>query len=206
MYLYVFVFIILSIMSIYMELFSLRVAHINEKQTSGAEIMFTWHNGAYKYVKKNVDIDSMTIDTNCSVSPTYNPKCKDGSAINTFLTANNIGSYQYLPVNFNFNFISTQFPSYVFKDSNGVRIITFVYNGNRSMGLTSGQMIQQIVRSKFPAISYGSIQVNKCDGSASGNHIKSNSLGDWSGHSFKPCYNVPSSFQVGSVGIISILK
>lgn len=211
MYLYVFVFIILSVMSIYMELFSMRVARLSEQQTTAAGIMYTWHNGAYKYAKAHFN-DGNSADTCLIGGPnpiTGTVKCKDGggSSIDYFnVVSEGTGSskVQYVPDGFNLTYISTQYPSYVHKDGTQRFIVTYVMNGGTAMGLDAGQTVSQLVRSKIPPVSFGSVLDLKCDGSA-GRRIKMRDFNDWGGTNVDYCYDVPSTINIGSIGILSHL-
>lgn len=53
MYLFVFIFLLLSIAGLYTELYMLQVSQMLSKQKAIAETMLTWHGGAMAFAKKN---------------------------------------------------------------------------------------------------------------------------------------------------------
>jgi len=51
MYLFVFVFLVMSVVGLYTQVYALQMSKMYEKQTGAAQIMLTWHEGMRKYVK-----------------------------------------------------------------------------------------------------------------------------------------------------------
>lgn len=55
MYLFVFVFLVMSVVGLYTQVYALQASKMYEKQTGAAQIMLTWHEGMKKHVKNQYD-------------------------------------------------------------------------------------------------------------------------------------------------------
>lgn len=194
-----------------MQLFSLRVARINEQQTTAAGLMYIWHSGAYKYAKEHVNVDAMTDGTSCLISPVSGTQCDDriSPPSKATLTVNNDAQGQYLPTGFNVGFVGTQFISHVYKTSADKKfIITYVYNGGTAMGVNAGQMMEQIKRLDRHVVTYGGVRsATKCDNAMIPGTILETStfLSGKGSTQIKSCFDIQSTIPDGSVGLVSYL-
>ncbi len=97
MYLFVFIFLLLSILGLYTQIYTLQVAKMLAKQTAIAQTMLKWHGGAVKFAK---DINVTVSTQGCMLSSggqiTGIPACSQGQLAATnhdYLHSGYSGSY-----------------------------------------------------------------------------------------------------------------
>lgn len=191
MYLYVFVFIILAIMSIYMELFSMRVARLSEQQTTGATIMRTWHDGAYAFALSNrAGITNGT--SGCAISPIGAPPCAPR------LTGAYDASNQYFAPEF-YDATSSYFTSYGYL--NGTEYYVITYMTSSQMGFTPDQVAQQVGRLKYHRTTFGTAFGSVVNGT--GACVGRGFLTPASGDIPEECYTIGVTPITGTIGFIS---
>ncbi len=195
MYLYVFVFIILSIMGIYTELFSLRMARIAEQQTGAAELVFTWHGAVTKLARvRSIN----TSADGCSLTNGGNPPCS------TMLTGAVIDGIAYLPNGY--DFLNYQFTSRLFQTAGYRYVITYIPpNSPAILGYPPEQIGAQIRNARYSVVNYGRVQA-ACPGQPAGRYFVMppirNGIG---GASQTQCVPVGLAVPEGAFGFITFL-
>lgn len=210
MYLFVFVFVIISIMGLYTELMSIRVARIAANQKAAAETMMVWHGAEYEFVKTLMP--ALGFDAQpCSLTPVYTGPVVPASC--TVVGAVHVlpdytpapvafGGRNYLPMGYSYATLQWNTLYYV----NGQQyILTFMAPNEVRLGYTANQVYQQMRNSAFPKISYGRIETTTCIGSvppATRQFVTNEYIAG-----VQVCYPVPAAAFVpdGSIGIISII-
>lgn len=201
MYLFVFIFVMMSVLGLYTELFSLRIAHIMANQKAIAEAMMVWHGAAYYLAKDNITAWVIP-PAGCSVTA--------GSALancgaTLSLAADGIKNRVYLPIGYAYGEPDLRFETRVYSVGTARYIVTFVLSGSTHLGFTHTQIYQQMVTARLPEVSYGHVSVGTCQGGTPGTWLMTRAYMNTT----QLCYSVLSSgntvVPVGSVGIISIL-
>jgi hypothetical protein len=196
MYLYVFVFIIMTIMGLYTELFSLRIARVAENQKALAEIIFVWHGGAHNLIA--VVGNPAVGAPGCSVSPNTTPNFQ-GPACATTMTAVNAATH--LPPGY--DYANVKFNSRLIENGGQRYLITYVLPNETIMGYTAQQIRAQMLRTDYPSYQYGVVAATCPSTGAAGRWFVTGALDDGNGTVSAPCYTVPNGMTVGSVGFIS---
>lgn len=199
MYLYVFVMLIVAIMGIYTELFSLRLARIAEKQTTIADTVYKWHLGAFGLADAK---DLTTVDVNgCSLTPAVVPYCVDGASVSTFLSGIDVDGVRYLPTGY--PYATMQFDSRLFQLDGSRYVITFVRPGAVLLGYTQPQIWNQVKNMSLGALSHGRVQAVCAGGVGAGPWFVPPPISDGAGVPQTLCFRVGNQVPVDSVGFIS---
>ncbi|MGE4350683.1 MAG: hypothetical protein AB7E52_00670 [Bdellovibrionales bacterium] len=198
MYLFVFTFLILSILGLYTELFSLRMAMVSSNQTIAAEAMMFWHGAVYTYVRDNktsittVPATGSTISLNSSVCglPAF--------------TKGEISGKTYLPTDYNTtNDVELNFSTILYQTNGDYFVITYLNPTAIKLGYTADQLYKQMQNADLPQVSYGRVQQNTtCIGGTNGNWLVTQEYVNGT----QICYPVPSTVTAisdGATGIIS---
>ncbi len=206
MYLFVFIFLLLSAMGLFTEVYMLQAARLWARQKTVGEIMLTWHSSAYELVKElAIDLGGVWP---CRVSPTALPagvlpcqrqlQSPDGAPVAPY-------TRHYLPPGYQYSVSQLRFPSVVYVSPAGVRyLVTYVpkeEDGETSwMGYTSGEILNQIQRTNAPKVSFGRVVNGNCNGVA-GYWFMTTAYQDGT----RICYPALGSIPAGSVGYVSTL-
>lgn len=182
MYLFVYVFLLLSVMGLYTQLFVLSTTRMAENQKGVAEIMLVWHGAAYKKAKSNVDTD-------CFLTNDWVPACTN------LLVDADLPGYQFGNTSFRFR-------SYIYTIGGSRHVMTYVPAAPNTLGYTAQQILAQMRNTDFPRISYGGVATTSCNGAAAAHQLVTSEVG--TGNQ-QICYPLPAAIPDGAVGIISIL-
>lgn len=196
MYLFVFIFVILSVLGLYTELFTLRVASLASQQKVAAETMMFWHGAAYTFARDfktslvGVPAAGCTLALGFSVCglPVYNKGAINGKI--------------YLPDDYNSSDSELVFRSVIFKVGTTDYVLTYVNSDEYKLGYSSNQIYKQMGTAELPAISYGRVMTGTCVGNTvSGHWLASPNYVNGK----QTCYVVPPALLIndGAVGIIS---
>ncbi len=183
MYLFVYVFLLLSVMGLYTQLFVLSTTRMAENQKGVAEIMLVWHGAAYKKAKSNANTD-------CYLTSDFG-----GTACASSLAASD------LPTDYQFANTSFKFRSYVYTISSSRYVVTYVPPTSNTLGYSAQQILAQMRNTDFPKISYGGVATTSCNG-VNGHWLVTNEIATGNR---QICYPAPVAIPDGSAGIISIL-
>ncbi|MDD2325762.1 MAG: hypothetical protein PHW63_07165 [Alphaproteobacteria bacterium] len=206
-YLFVFVSLVISVMSIYTEIVSARFAQTSLGQAAIAETMMLWHGAEYAFAKNSV-IPTDSFLSGCSLSPTFDVgnECTDGGTIYqlpdyTLAPLAVYGSRNYLPVGYNY---AIQWYTMFFTNAGYKYILTFMdpsaANNSRRFGYSVEDVFSQLQNASVPKISYGRIDTGTCLGGAGvEHHLVTNEFLN----GVQVCYPVPLTVNDGSIGIIS---
>ena len=200
MYLFVFIFVIMSVLGLYTELFSLRMAQIMAQQKTVAETMMQWHAAAFRLIKDN-ETDINIPANGCSL--TEAPFCtliSSGASLSLPATA----AGAYLPVGYAAD-TEVQFDTLVYTSGTTRHLVTYVTAGDTRLGFTTAQIYQQMKNARLSQMSYGYVATQTCAGGSAGTwlmttaYITSPSL-------YQICYPIPLNagvpvVPVGSVGV-----
>lgn len=205
MYLFVFIFLMLSTMGLFTEFFLLQSARLWSNQKAAAEIMISWHSGATFLAK---ELSSSLGALPCRVSPSLLP---EGSALcsRSLQNPNNPVALpytrHYLPVGYRYTQTQMQLPSILYTASGVKYLVTYVPKetaiGETSwFGFTAAELLQQMRNAKVPDINFGQVIDDACNGV--NGHWFSTSVYQ---NATQICYPALATIPVGSVGLISIL-
>lgn len=207
MYLYVFVFIIVAILSIHMQLFSTRVARMAEGQTGAATYMHVFHEGAVKYAFSERGNIVLPGSGYCLLHTGGALGCKDsgGGDINLTLVA----ADQYFPDDFDEDTIGNNLEVVYYENSGQPFILTYLPNVSTAtiVGYNAKQVYVQLQNTDFSPMSYGVVLENAC-GAAGTRRLQTQSVAVTTAQLVTPCYMVPKdlpTYEVPeeAVGIIS---
>lgn len=191
-----------------MQLFSMRVARINEQQTTAAGVMYTLHKGAHKYAAHNYSKTDSAEPCIISYTTVLNgtPRCSKGGAVDARLTDTDDGTNHFLPDGFNWDTMKNYFDSYVYKVGVGdtAFVITYMKPTDSVLGYNPAQIARQMKLLDYPISLHGTV-VNDitCVG------FKTSTVRSTAGGAkYTPCYTVPvgtgnGQIPVGSIGLIS---
>jgi hypothetical protein len=154
MYLFVFVFLLMGILGLYTEVFSLQSAHQFAQQAGIAQTMLLWHNAAVAYAKTNKgSLAGLTVP--CYVSSGA-PVC---SLTPVFSVSAN------LPNGYN---AAYTFPSVVFSSAAQYYLLTYVAPPSAAkldgpvttppIGFTVGEILRQIQNTGVSPMIYGAVK------------------------------------------------
>lgn len=207
MFLYVYIFLMLTALGLFTEVYMLQASKLWAAQKAVAELMQIWHGGGYTMAKELRA--SLGATYPCRLTPTALPgigasvpQCQkilqDPSAP--------LGSYPryYLPPGYRFDQASFQFPSVVYKAGTSIYLLTYIpptADGSPSwLGYTADEILQQMQKTDAPAISYGKV-MTECNG-ATGHFFVTVTYQNTT----NICFPVPTAVVPdGSVGYISVL-
>jgi hypothetical protein len=205
MYLFVFVFLMLSLVGIYTQIYITRVGVLDSKQRAAADLMQAWHDGAYEAGR---DTDSTAITaTGCSLTNGY---LTSGSGAKPCLKTGvpryvGNGTFPDLPSGYQLTYT---WRSVAYKDSTTSKnyVITIVPPPGTSDGLITdppigmplGELYNQLSKTGLPATAYGLT-------TQTGTNIILRTKGaKLNGTTYDFEYqNLPSDAPVGSLVIIS---
>ena len=185
----------MSVLGLYTELFSLRMAQIMSQQKAVAEMMMQWHASAYLLAKDNLATINFTA-TGCSLS---------GGATPCSVTLTGATATTYLPVGYDNTNADMRFESVVFLDGLARRLVTYIPVGESRLGFTQAQIYQQMRNARLAESTYGYVATGTCAGGTAGTwlmtkaHVTAPSL-------YQICYAIPLNggapiVPVGAVGI-----
>lgn len=213
MYLYVFIFLMLSTLGLFTEVYLLQASRLWSEQKAVGELMFVWHSAAYTLAKELSANLGATFP--CRVSPTALPATVP--ICQRYLqdpSGNPVAPYtrHYLPLGYKYSTSQYRFPSLVYKVDNVAYLVTYVpkeANGGTSwLGYTANEILRQLQKTEVPPVSYGRLLSGNCNG-VSGQWFATNVYYD----STQVCYPAPQTTTVppvgylpaGSVGLVSPL-
>ncbi|NCC03883.1 MAG: hypothetical protein EOM37_07540 [Proteobacteria bacterium] len=201
MYLYVFVFIIMTIMGLYTELFSLRIARVAENQKALAEVMFVWHGGAHNLATTE-GITTAAVN-GCSVSPNTTPNFR-ATLCSTTLSGLVVNGEQRLPPGY--DYANVKFNSRLIENGGQKYLITYVLPTETILGYSADQIRAQMYRTDYPPYLYG-VVASPCPSTGeAGRWFVTGAFDDGTGTAIRLCYSVPTGvngIDIGSVGFIS---
>jgi len=199
MYLFVFIFVIMSVLGLYTELFTLRMSQLMSRQKPAAETMMLWHGAANYFVRDKmatllpIPATGCTL-TNYAVLPTI-PACA------TMFTAS---FATYLPLGYQSGDTEMQFESRLYSSGASTYLVTFIPAGTTKLGFSTTQISQQMKNAGLPLTSYGYVANGTCMGGAAGTWLMTNAFAG----SVQVCYSVVTGgttvIPVGSIGIVSL--
>lgn len=206
MYLFVFVFLVLSVMGLYTELLVVRIARSAANQTIAAETMQLWHTAQYEYMKATDAFTSFS--TGCSLTYMYGTNCFKTPctyylpAYTSSPTTCN-ASRNYLPQGYLFVNAALRFNTIYYRSTSPIShyIITFVQPTEVRLGFRADQIYKQLKNSGIPKISYGVVDTTACMGGTTGRWLVTQ---EYIGGN-QVCYPVPSIVPDGSVAIVTNL-
>jgi len=205
MYLFVFIFLMLSTMGLFTEFFLMQSARLWANQKAAAEIMMTWHSGATSLAKElSADLGALP----CRVSPNALPS---GSVLCQRYLQNPSSAIvlpytrHYLPVGYRYTLAQMQLPSIVYESGGARYLATYVpketvVGDSAWSGFTASELLQQMRNAKIPDISYGQVIDGNCNGVYG--HWFSTALYQ---NTTQICYPALATIPAGSVGMISVL-
>lgn len=186
MYLLVFVTLMLSIIGLYAEVYTLQAARIFAGQKAVGEVMILWHNAASKYVKNNL----VSFPTTCYVPPVTLPPMLP--------CAKSMGDPGVLPSGY--NDADFRWRTLVYVSGGQKYLYTFVTppGGNMALpvttpavGFSTSEIFQQVRNTGLDTVVYGMV---------SGSNLQARA-GD-----IAVSYPVPAVMQTnGTIAIVSIL-
>ncbi len=191
MYLYVYVFLLMGIISLYTQLHLVQVGRMAANQKALAEVMFMWQDGAYDFVKDN-GLSATCIVSRGTENPPSSPLSDNCSSLMTEHTK--VG-------------ITSPFNSVIYTISGTSYLVTYVIDnasGYARAGFRSSEIYQQMKNTDLTPNVYGSVSATSCpsvpghrgfftDGRIDGEVV---------------CYPVTSSttlIPTGAVGYVSML-
>lgn len=203
MYLFVYIFLLLSIMGLYSQLYMLQAASEKQYEVTAAQTMHSWHAAAHNLAR----LTGMkpTAGAPCSItSPGANVPC--GYVLldpATTVYPPGYPDYSLLPLGYNYN---QKFESTVYELGGRGYLITYVRANRWILGFTSGELYSQIRRTNLPLSTYGQVVNEVCDGVVGAKAVFTNEyITPPSGVTYRLCYPVPSTLPDGSVAFISLL-
>lgn len=199
MYLFVFIFVILSVMGVYTELFSLRMASMAAQQKVVAETMMFWHGGVYTFARDYKASLTGVPSTGCQLT-------LDVSVCGLpVFTRGDIGGKTYLPLDYNLTGDSQLlFHTVLFRPDTDYYVLTYVASNEVRLGYTADQIYRQMNNANLPRISYGRVISGSCLGGSAGHWLATNEYIN----GVQVCYTIPTgasglNINDGAVGIIS---
>jgi len=198
MYLFVFIFVVLSVLGLYTQLFTMRMAEVMSHQTGVAQTMMMWH-GAADYLTRD-HVAFVPPVAGCSVSVAT----MDPYSCGFRLTLGNLPprNVPYLPGDYNLN-TETTFSSVVYTSGTINYLLTYITAGETKLGFTAAQIHKQMMNARFHELYYGVVAAGGCSGP--GTWLKTTAYSN----ALEVCYPIPAAVvphvPVGSIGILSIL-
>lgn len=204
MYLFVFIFVILSVMGLYTELFSLQMANLVSKQKIAAETMMFWHGAVSSFaLDKRASITLPLPATGCAIAI--------GASVCGLPTFNRgpIAGKIYLPADYNIsNDAELRFTTRLYRAANGdFLVLTFVNPSILNppiakMGYTVEQIKKQMANAQFPPIIYGTVKTGTCLGGSAGRWLMTEEYVNGA----QVCYEVPPSLTAVTDGAVGIIR
>ena len=194
MYLYVYIFVLMSIIGYYTQLFVLRAVEMESKQTTLADVMAVWHDEAYRIAKEN----KATLFGGA-------PSCALGKASGALADPTaDCASVVSLPAgmtsDMTFNTIAYTADSINY-------VVTYVMddaNGFTKVGYSSAEVESQIRRLKIPVAYIGKTMNMDCNGTVGDYFMTTAKVG-----SDIVCFPISSGgvtfLPLGAVGMISVM-
>ncbi|MDD3181587.1 MAG: hypothetical protein PHD48_02120 [Alphaproteobacteria bacterium] len=198
MYLFVFIFAILSVLGLYTELFSLRMANLAAQQKVAAETMMFWHGGVYTFAREYKASLTTVPATGCTITLGV-------SVCGLPLFAKgDISGKTFLPSDYNpTGDVELMFRSRLYQANNDYYVLTYLNPGEVKLGYTVDQFYRQMKNANLPPVSYGRVMTGTCLGGGVGHWLATQSYVG----GLQICYTVPVPLTIsdGAVGIITNL-
>lgn len=200
MYLFVYIFLLLSIIGLYSQLFMLQIAGEKSYEVTVGQSMYQWHESAFDLAKQMAITPAP--DSVCALTdPDVEAPCayvlKDPNGVVP-------AGYprHFLPVGYNYNL---KFRSLAYNVSGKNYVATFIDTGETRLGLTPAEVFIQVKRTSIPQSAYGQVQNGTCDAHVgrvafTGTYVKPES-----GALSRICFPVPATMPESSVIFVSIL-
>lgn len=201
MYLFVFIFVILSVLGLYTELFTLRMASVMAQQKVAAESLRFWHGGVATFVSDNRSKITIIPGGGCLITLEASVCGLPIFTKNTVATSV-LPNKVYLPTDYNIaNDAELLFRTRLFTAGTGNYVLTYVNANEWKLGFTADQIYRQMKNAKLPAISYGRVMTGTCMGGVSGHWLATQTYSK----GVQVCYDIPVALNIadGAVGIIS---
>ncbi|HBM90516.1 MAG TPA: hypothetical protein DD400_01365 [Rhodospirillaceae bacterium] len=184
MYLYVYVFLLMGLIGLYTQLHLVQVGRMAERQKALAEIMFTWHDGAFAFVKDK------TLSS-CVVSKDPDNTPASGTPCVPLMT-----SHTESGITKPFNSVAyTSGESYLI-----TYVIDHATTGYARYGFRSSEIFQQMKNTDLTPTAYGSVSATSCPGLSGQGFFTEGRI-----DGVVVCYPVSATIPVGAVGFISPL-
>jgi len=166
MYLFVFVFLVMSVVGLYTEVYALQAAKMYQNRTDIAQMMLTWHESARKWAQDHdSDLDNIPkakSQTGCFIIDTVDMPTV-GTNILSARRCHSGGSQKVmdaaaLPLGYNFS--NFRFRTIVYTNAPSRMIITYVQPPATATipavaGFTLNQLNQQLVNSHISPMMWG---------------------------------------------------
>ena len=196
MYLFVFIFVILSVLGLFTEVYTLRIASIVSKQRVVADTMMHWHGATYLFARDY--IGSITLTADGCLFTIGQKVC--GTSTQLFDKGPIAGGRTYLPNDYNTADAELIFNSRIYTAGGSNYILTYV--DGIKLGYRPDQIYQQMFNTEMPLLSFGQVITGTCIGSAGARRqLATQQFNDGR----QVCYPVPATIPDGAVGIISSL-
>lgn len=216
MYLFVFILVVLSVLGLYTQIFTLRVASLAANQKGVADTMMLWHGGMSRFIQ-----DRMRANATAGlvvVFPTPEGCLVFGGGGLNCGTIPNLADFTipavsnvYLP-GYVINDAALQFFSLLFEQAGMRYVLTYQPAATMRLGFTTDQLYAQMRKAGLPSISYGRVVLNgPCGGMGNGNWLMTE---ERTAAGVNVCYALPANTALisnpatynltnGSIGIIS---
>lgn len=191
MYLFVYIFLVLSVLGLYTQLFVIRAARLNESQTAVAESMMVWHRSVYKII---LNFDPPTNGCYLGMAITGKSACTTQP-----VQADFPAGYNFVQVN--------KFKSILYKIDDNRYLVTYVSPYDTKLGYSAPQIMQQMANAGFPKTAYGASALVSCNGGLPDQWLVSRQFIGTNNICY-PTYSADDSIIFvpnGSVGIVSVL-
>lgn len=201
MYLFVFIFLLLSTLGLYTELYLLQAMRFVNNQKTVGEIMLTWHSGAYMLGKEKGSATLLGANTSCYLRATASlvPACTSQLDVT-------VSGRDYLPRGF--DVANLQMPAVVYLSGGRHYLATYLpketLGQTAFLGYTTDEIKKQIKKARVPEISYGEVVSGPCRI----NGVQTAGYWIMTGHyqgDTQICFPALAAIPVGSVAFISVL-
>lgn len=157
MYLFVFIFLLISVLGLYTQVYTLQARKMFENQTGIAEIMMTWHKSAYLSLQ---NFAPTYTTSGCSLNPDLSPP---PTACATVMKDPSVDTSSTLPKGY--NWADYKWKSIAYLSGSTKYVITYVTPPSSgvatdpidypSVGFSISDIYQQLTNAKVSARSYG---------------------------------------------------
>lgn len=201
MYLFVYIFLMISLVGLFSQLTLLQAAAEKQLQVAAGQVMYTWHSGAFD-LARNGPL-TLTADSVCSLTP------GDSVAACAFVlydpshaVPEGYPPYKVLPAGYNFGL---KFRSQAYNTETKNYVVTFLEPGKVTLGFSVGEVMAQIKRTKIPQTEYGQVVTGTCDTHAGQIVLTDAFMEPETGSPYRICYPVPAGIPTGSIAFVSML-
>ncbi|HAX91610.1 MAG TPA: hypothetical protein DCY07_05290 [Rhodospirillaceae bacterium] len=208
MFLFVYIFLLMSVLGLFTNVYMLRTARMAENQTAIAESMMVWHGAAYKMAMEKGAAILPGGAVSCYITPTtvlHPLPMAPETTVPCAFRLTSVPLSTYFPKNYSvddeYKFLSKVYTA------GGIRyLVTYIRSDQPRLGYTSTQLSMQMRNAKFPLASYGTVSATSgCTGVAAPSLMTKHKDG-----ANQVCYPVRDSVPLqqipnGAVGIVSIL-